>query len=93
MPGLNRLSNSVRSGGRVLLTGSSKLRRSARGKLSGRRIFTDVVFGETIVWTRGEADIVAIWMAVGDDDIEVEHGRGQRIAAFTETPEERAVRG
>ena len=32
-----------------------------------------VVFGEAIVWTRGEADIVTIWMAIRDDDVDVEH--------------------
>jgi hypothetical protein len=48
-------------------------------KTSGRRIFADVVFGQTILKARREANVVAISVAFWDDDVDVEHDGFQLI--------------
>ena len=48
--------------------------------------FGSVVFDKTVVRPRGEAYIVAIWMAVRDDDVDMEYWGGQRVAALEFSP-------
>ena len=50
------------------------MRQTPGHKRCGRRVFGSIVFGEAIVRTRREADVVTFGIGIGDDDLDVEHG-------------------